>query len=143
MTKRPERIAECLPADWGRGWDNVWLGTSIEDDRFVDRADYLRRVPAAVRFVSYEPALGPLAHALDLEGLHWLIVGGESGPGYRGMELQWARDMRTRCEDEGVAFFWKQGAAWRTEMHTQLDGETVRNYPRERRSLRRDAMLIE
>lgn len=128
LTKRPERIAENLPADWGDGWPHVWLGTSIEDMRVAERADHLRTVPAAVRFISYEPALGPLDD-LDLTGIDWLIVGGESGAGFRQMDLQWARDLRVRCESAGVAFFWKQGAAYRTEMYIQLDGEIVRNYP--------------
>lgn len=129
LTKRPERIAECLPADWGNsGWPNVWLGTSIEDMRVAERADFLREVPAVVRFISYEPALGPLVD-IDLTGIDWLIQGGESGSGYRPMDLQWARDMRDTCERKGVAYFFKQSAAYRTEMGIELDGEIVRNYP--------------
>jgi protein gp37 len=128
LTKRPERIAGCLPADWGDGWPNVWLGTSIEDNRVVDRADHLRAVPAVVRFVSYEPALGPLDQ-LDLTGLHWILYGGESGPGFRPEDKQWARDMRDRCREAGISFFHKQSAAPRTEMGIELDGEVIRQYP--------------
>lgn len=132
LTKRPQRIADCLPDDWGDGWDNVWLGTSIEDMRVAKRADYLRQVPARVRFISYEPALGSL-NDLDLAGLHWIIYGGESGPGYRPEDKQWARDMRDRCRDAGVAFYHKQSAAPRTEMGIDLDGEIIREYPRQAR----------
>jgi protein gp37 len=129
LTKRPERIASELPADWGdQGWPNVWLGTSIEDMRVADRADHLRRLPAVVRFISYEPALGPL-DALALDRIDWVIYGGESGPGWRPHDLAWPRAMRRKCAMEGVAFFYKQSAAPRTEMGTTLDGETVRQYP--------------
>src|SRR5262245_48809217 len=89
LTKRPERIAEQLPDDWGEGYPNVWLGVSIESNAYVDRADLLRTLPAAVRFVSAEPLLGPLPD-LDLAGLDWLIVGGESGSGFRPMDPAWA-----------------------------------------------------
>lgn len=128
LTKRADRIATSLPADWGDGWPNVWLGVSIENNDYAWRADMLRKVPAAVRFVSYEPALGPL-DALDLSGLHWLIYGGESGPGFRDHDIQWARDIRSRCNAAGVAFFYKQSPAYRTELGIELDGEIVRAYP--------------
>lgn len=131
LTKRPERIAECLPRDWGEGYPNVWLGTSIEDNRVARRGDSLRAVPAHIRFVSYEPALGPLDQ-LDLAGIDWVIYGGESGPDYRPHDVQWARDIRTRCDAAGVAFFYKQSAAPRTEMGIEMDGEIVRAWPRSR-----------
>jgi protein gp37 len=129
LTKRPENIARMLPDDWGNGWPNVWLGTSIEDDRVADRGPLLTAVPAIVHFVSYEPAIGPL-DTLSLEGIEWMIVGGESGPGYRPMDLDWARSMRQRCEASGTAFFFKQSAAPRTEMGIDALGEVVRNYPK-------------
>lgn len=128
LTKRPERILENLPADWHDGYPNVWLGTSVEDMRVAHRADALRDIPAVVRFISYEPALGPL-HDLDLRGIDWVIVGGESGSGYRPMDLDWARSMRLHCEAHDVAFFFKQSSAYRTEMGIELDGEIVRKYP--------------
>lgn len=128
LTKRAGRIAGNLPADWGEGYPNVWLGVSIENNDYVWRADALRKVPATVRFVSYEPALGAL-DKLDLAGIDWLIFGGESGKGYRPMDVQWARDVRRRCAESGTAFFFKQSAAIRTEMGTMLDGETVREFP--------------
>lgn len=128
LTKRPENIARFLPADWGQGYPNVWIGTTIEDNRVAHRADYLRAVPAVVRFVSYEPAIGPLDQ-LDLTGIDWVIYGGESGPGRRPEDKQWARDMRDRCAPAGVAFFHKQSAGHRTEMGIELDGVIVREYP--------------
>jgi protein gp37 len=139
LTKRPENIARMLPDDWGNyGYHNVWLGTSIESadakdaglksGRVAERAEILASIPAACRFISYEPAIGPF-DGVPLKGIDWLIFGGESGPGYRPMDVQWARDIRERCLQENVQFFFKQSAAPRTEMGTQLDGETVRNYP--------------
>lgn len=129
LTKRHERIASNLPQDWGPGgYGNVWLGVSIENNRHVHRADALRDIPASVRFISAEPLLGPLPD-LNLRGIDWVIVGGESGPEYRPMEHQWAIDLKQRCESEGVAYFFKQSAAPRTEMGIKLDGEIVRFYP--------------
>jgi len=131
LTKRADRIAQCLPPDWGDGYENVWLGTSIEDMRVAHRADCLRDIPAAVRFISYEPALGSL-DAIDLRGIDWVIVGGESGSGYRIMDHAWARSMRDKCHAEGVSFFFKQSSAHRTEMGIELDGEIVREFPEPR-----------
>jgi protein gp37 len=129
LTKRHERIARCVPADWGDGWRHVWLGVSIENRRFVHRADILRQIPAAVRFISAEPLLGPLINVaemwdessgtddwgdsyvgadLDLTGIDWLICGGESGPRHRPMRLEWARELRDACRRDGTAFFMKQ-----------------------------------
>jgi protein gp37 len=133
LTKRPENIARMLPDDWADNkfgcYPNVWLGTSIEDNRVVERAHDLVQVPAVVHFVSYEPAIGPVDE-LDLTGIEWLIAGGESGPGYRPMDLDWVRHVRHRCEVRDIAFFFKQSAAPRTEMGIELDGQIVRNYPR-------------
>lgn len=136
LTKRPERMASVVPRLYeeidGLGPDplpHVWLGTSIENRRFVDRADAVRRTPATVRFVSAEPLLGPVATELDLTGIDWLIVGGESGPGHRRLELAWVRDLRDRAEAEGVAFFFKQAAGPRPGMHRMLDGRTWDEMP--------------
>jgi protein gp37 len=105
LTKRHERLAELAPElPWP---ENVWVGVSIENRRWLERADYLRRVPAAVRFISAEPLLGPL-DGLDLDGIDWLIAGGESGRKHRPVEADWIRDLRDRCQAEGVAFFLKQ-----------------------------------
>lgn len=128
LTKRSGRILSNLPADWRDGYPNVWLGVSIENDRFVYRADDLRCVPARVRFISAEPLLGSLP-SLDLDDIHWLIVGGESGPGYRPMDVAWVRELRDYAKREGTAFFFKQSAAPKTEMGIELDGQIVREYP--------------
>lgn len=130
-TKRPERIAECLPATWGAFWENVWLGTSVESEDHADRIDHLRAVSAAVRFLSVEPALGPVAEALTsrIEGIDWVIWGGESGPGWRPADHQWARDLRTLCRDTGTAFFFKQSAGVRSGMGTKLDGVEIKEFP--------------
>jgi protein gp37 len=132
LTKRPERILAHLPADWGGSYPNVWLGVSIENNDHAWRADYLRQAPAVVRFVSYEPALGPLG-ALALDGLHWVIYGGESGPGFRPENKQWARDMRDRCRAAGVTFFHKQSAGPFPERGFELDGEVLKAFPATRR----------
>ncbi|MYS19878.1 protein gp37 [Streptomyces sp. DvalAA-14] len=105
LTKRARRlrqIAESL--DWP---PNVWVGTSVETAKELPRIDDLRRIPAAVRFLSCEPLLAPL-DGLDLSGIQWVIAGGESGPGHRRMEEAWATQIRDACEEEGVAFFFKQ-----------------------------------
>jgi protein gp37 len=128
LSKRPERIAANLPNDWGAGYANVWMGTSIESNEYVSRADHLRSIPASVRFISYEPALGPLDQ-LDLAGIDQVIYGGESGPGWRPEDKQWARDMYARCQLAGVAFYHKQSAGYRTELGVELDGKIVHNYP--------------
>lgn len=107
LTKRPERaalLAEDLP--WPA---NIWVGTSIENQRFAWRADELRRVPANVRFLSCEPLLGPLT--LNMADIQWVIVGGESGAGARPMRVQWARDIRDQCIRVDVPFFFKQWGA--------------------------------
>jgi protein gp37 len=129
LTKRPQAIAEALPPDWDEGWSHVWLGTTVEGPWALERAAALTAVPALTRFVSYEPALGPL-DALPLGGLHWIIYGGESGSGFRGHDVAWARSMRDRCKAAGVAFFFKQSPGFRPGTGEELDGEIVREVPR-------------
>lgn len=90
---------------------NLWLGTSIESDRYAFRADHLRNTPAAVRFLSLEPLLGPLP-SLDLTGIDWVIVGGESGPDARPMHPTWVRQLRDRCVERKVPFLFKQWGEW-------------------------------
>ena len=125
LTKRPQRMAELLAASGfialvdslvqrgpsleGTTWPlpNVWLGVSIESDRYAFRADWLRRTPASLRFLSLEPLLGPLP-SLDLSGIGWVIVGGESGPRARPLEAEWVRDLRDRCLEAAIPFFLKQ-----------------------------------
>jgi protein gp37 len=108
---------------------NVWLGTSIESDGYARRAAVLRQVPAALRFLSLEPLLGPLP-SLDLAGIDWVIVGGESGPGHRPLDLDWVRDLRDRCSRRGIAFFFKQvGGRTPKAGGRLLDGRTWDELP--------------
>jgi protein gp37 len=111
LTKRPQNIAKMLPDGWGDGWPNVWLGTTIEDaEEWRRRWPYMETIRARVRFVSYEPALGPIAGHLKGEFIlpDWIIAGGESGPGARPAHPQWFRDVRDDCQRLGIAFFLKQ-----------------------------------
>ncbi|HEX5478758.1 MAG TPA: phage Gp37/Gp68 family protein [Dehalococcoidia bacterium] len=107
LTKRSERLREIA----GKlAWpENVWMGVSVENQRWACRIEDLRRVPAKIRFLSVEPLLGPLR--LDLRGIHWVIVGGESGPGARPMRADWARALRDQCVGAKVPFFFKQWGA--------------------------------
>jgi protein gp37 len=117
LTKRPERLARVLDhvhqaLELAEPLANVWLGTSIESDDYARRADALRRAPAAVRFISAEPLIGPLP-SLDLTGIDWLIVGGESGAGARPLELDWVRELLAETDVTGTAPFVKQlGSVW-------------------------------
>ncbi len=130
LTKRHERLAELSPLlEWH---PNVWIGVSIENRRFVHRADYLRRVDAAVRFISAEPLLGPL-EGLDLTEIHWLIAGGESGPRHRRMKVEWLQELREQCNAEDVAFFFKQwGGRTAKSGGRELDGRTWDEMPERR-----------
>jgi protein gp37 len=134
LTKRPELIAARLPADWAKGYPNVWLGAAVENKRFLTRMDFLRKIPAVVRFISAEPLLQDLVPELErhVDGFSWIIVGGESGNGsndFRPMPHEWARNIRDLCQRRSIAFFFKQSAAFRTEMGTTLDGRQHREYP--------------
>jgi protein gp37 len=127
LTKRPERalrLADRLP------WPpNVWMGATIENAATSRRADVLRQIPAAVRFVSAEPLLGAL-DALDLTGIHWVIGGGESGRGHRPCDPVWARGLRDLCLRSGTAFFWKQwGGITPKSGGRFLDGREWNEYP--------------
>lgn len=130
LTKRHERLADlAVELPWP---ENVWMGVSIENRRWSIRADYLRRVPAAVRFISAEPLLGKLDN-LDLEGIDWLIAGGESGPGYRPVNVMWVRSIRDRCVAADVPFFFKQWGGVRSKSGgRELDGEIWGEMPRVR-----------
>jgi protein gp37 len=152
LTKRPENIAAMLPEDWGDGYGNVWLGTSIEDARVGDRARTLAEIPAYRRFISYEPAIGPLfweafasysdrigvwprgfnhfpEQEVSLDGIDWLIVGGESGPGHRPFDLHWARTALDRCADEEIAFFFKQAGGARPGTGVDALGAIYQAFP--------------
>jgi protein gp37 len=127
LTKRVGRLRRLGPTlDWP---PNVWMGVSIENDALTVRADALRAVPALVRFLSCEPLLGPLP-SLSLDGIHWVIVGGESGPDARPMREEWAVDLRDRCLAVEVPFFFKQfGGRTSTSGGRLLQGRTWDQMP--------------
>jgi protein gp37 len=107
LTKRPERMLELLSQPAFATLPNVWLGTSVENEDYLGRINILRRVPARVRFVSFEPLLGPILNP-DLRDIHWAIVGGESGPRARPMQEWWVEELHQACVRQHVAFFFKQ-----------------------------------
>jgi protein gp37 len=128
LTKRSERLAVMAnDLTWP---ENVWSGVSVENHEYLYRIDHLRPVPAAVRFLSLEPLLGPLPR-LNLDGINWVIVGGESGPGARPMNRDWVLDIHRQCETAGVPFFFKQwGGVRKHETGRLLDGRTWDGMPR-------------
>jgi protein gp37 len=132
LTKRPDRAEEFVKElPWPK---HVWLGTSVENADYVDRIDHLRRTPAAVRFLSLEPLLGPL-EGLNLKGIHWAIAGGESGPGARTMEPEWVRSIRDQCIKAKVAFHFKQwGGVNKKRTGRLLDGRTWDQLPKRRQA---------
>lgn len=151
LTKRPQNIAKMLPPSWGNGWPNVWLGTTVENQDEADRRiPHLLAVPAAVRFLSCEPLLGPVnltkidgaaidpkAAGIKLDALtggrksatpwhiNWVICGGESGPKARPMHLEWARSLRDQCQAAGVPFFFKQWGEWKDGSDFEKDYRVV------------------
>jgi protein gp37 len=158
LTKRPKRMASWAEKYQPEPLPNVWMGTSIESAEWVSRGDALRKVPAAIRFISAEPLLGPLMdrqscstcwdwpdddcpecgglqwwfgyESLDLTDIDWLIVGGESGQGHRPIEAHWVRDLRDACEHTDTAFFFKQWGGIRPKSGgRELDGRTWDEYP--------------
>lgn len=127
LTKRDKRLAEISPR---LGWPpNIWMGVSVENRSYVHRIDSLRETTAQTKFLSLEPLLGPLEN-LNLSGMHWVIAGGESGPGARPVNPDWIRSIRDQCADQGVAFFFKQwgGPAKKVNGRT-LDGRTWDDMP--------------
>ena len=113
LTKRSERLTELAPhLPWP---ENVWMGVSVEDVRVRGRVAHLRAVPAAVRFLSLEPLIGPL-DALPLQGIHWVIVGGESGPRARPMRKDWVNSIYRQCRAARVPFFFKQWGGVRKDL---------------------------
>lgn len=129
LTKRPHLIAELMPPDWGQGWENVWLGTSIEDERVAHRSITLAEVPASMRFLSVEPLIGPLPN-LPLDGIGWVIIGGESGPGARPMRREWALAIIEQCSQAQVPCFFKQaGSVLAREMGLKGKGNHLEDLP--------------
>lgn len=130
LTKRAPLIAACLPDDWGMGYENVWLGVSVGDKKHgLPRIDHLRKVPANVRFLSIEPLLEDLGE-IDLTGIHWVIVGGESGNGARPLKVEWVESIKRQCEAAGVAFFFKQWGGRIDKGGCLIDGCEVKQWPR-------------
>jgi protein gp37 len=127
LTKRSRRLLRLAPQlDWPA---NVWMGVSIESARYRFRVDHLRQVPAAVRFISAEPLLGPLGR-VDLTDVDWVIAGGESGPAARPMDIAWGRELRNQCIAAGVKFFFKQwGGRTPKAGGRELDGRTWDDIP--------------
>ena len=127
LTKRPGRVKQIdARLDWA---PNIWLGTSIESERWLNRLDRLKVTGARTKFLSLEPLLGPLPD-LDLTGIDWVIVGGESGPGARPMDAGWVREIRDNCVDSEVPFFFKQwGGVFKKKTGRTLDGRTWDEMP--------------
>jgi protein gp37 len=127
LTKRADRLEQLSPLlEW---WPNIWMGVSVESQKYVSRIDHLRRTNAKTKFLSLEPLLGPLSH-LDLTGIDWAIVGGESGFGARPMLSSWVVDIRQQCADAGVAFFFKQwGGVQKKRNGRELEGRTWNEMP--------------
>jgi protein gp37 len=161
LTKRPENILKMLPSDWGGGYRNVWLGVTAEDQRWFDRRwKHLQNIPAAIKFISYEPAIGPLRLPKQGPFPDWLISGGESGGGARPLKPRWVREVIADCRLRGVAPFHKQWGSYasnplvveegltaaeakRVDTYGKggalVDGELVRECPSHRRDADRAA----
>jgi len=127
LTKRAERLKELSAKI---GWTpNIWMGVSVENQKYVDRIDCLRGTQAHVKFLSIEPLLGPIGH-LDLTNIDWVIVGGESGPGAREMKKEWVIEIQQQCRNSEVAFFFKQwGGTNKKKTGRSLDGRTYDEFP--------------
>lgn len=128
LTKRADRLLELnAELQWGH---NIWMGVSVETKKYYPRIDALRRTDAAIKFLSLEPLLGPL-NKLNLDGIDWVIVGGESGPGARPMRKDWVKAIRDQCLEAGVAFFFKQwGGTNKKKTGRVLDGQTWDQMPK-------------
>jgi protein gp37 len=127
LTKRAERVHKLSPQlKWA---SHIWMGVSVENEKYLDRIDHLRKTSAHVKFLSLEPLLGPL-HNMNLRGIDWAIVGGESGPGARPIDPAWVTDIRDQCVRAGVAFFFKQwGGVQKKKTGRILEGRTWNEMP--------------
>lgn len=128
LTKRSERLHELAPVlEWS---ENIWMGVTIENNDYIWRADDLRTINAAIKFLSLEPLLGPTPD-LELDDIDWVIVGGESGPGARPMKKEWVIQIKNLCGRTGVPFFFKQwGGVNKKKTGRLLQGKTWNNYPK-------------
>ena len=128
LTKRAERLAALAPnLQWS---DNIWMGVSIENQDTIFRADFLKQTGAYIKFISAEPLLSPLS-SLNLQGIDWLIVGGESGPGSRPMMEEWVMELKLKCDETDTAFFFKQwGGTNKKKAGALLGGKEYKSYPK-------------
>jgi protein gp37 len=128
LTKRADRLVELAPTlEWS---PNIWMGVSVENQRYAFRSRLLSSVPACIRFLSVEPLLGPICE-LPLQGIHWVIVGGESGRNARPMRREWVADVFRQCRQAGIAFFFKQwGGVQKHRTGRSLFGRTYDEMPR-------------
>lgn len=127
LTKRPDRaVVLSHKLQWT---ENIWMGVSVENQNVITRIDALRKVPANLRYLYLEPLIGPINN-INLDGIHWVIVGGEYGPHARPMELEWARDIMAECRKQSVPFFFKQvGGKGQTKGGHLLDGQEYYEFP--------------
>ncbi|WYD79870.1 MAG: phage Gp37/Gp68 family protein [Candidatus Electrothrix gigas] len=128
LTKRAERLAELAPfLKWS---ENIWGGVTVEKDMYLNRLKYLKEIPAAIKFLSLEPLLGPIT-SIDLTDIHWVIVGGESGPNARPMKKKWVIDIQKQCIESNVPFFFKQwGGVNKKKAGRILNGRTFDEMPK-------------
>ena len=124
LTKRPENIESCLPVDWDKGYPNVWLGVSVESIEYLWRVEALSEIPARVRFISYEPALGPVDFSPYAPVIQWIISGGESGNHPRPARTEWFRSVRDQCALNEIAYFHKQHGG-RTKIEGAYGGKAL------------------
>lgn len=129
LTKRPERVLKMDQEGLLKWTSNIWMGTTVESDKYIERVDVLRNTKACIKFLSCEPLLGSLK-GICLDKIDWVIVGGESGPKSRTMKKEWVSEIKDICEKKGVAFFFKQwGGINKKKNGRLLDGKTYDEYP--------------
>lgn len=129
LTKRPDNMKRIVDDLKLQAAPHIWLGTSVEGEKYVERIEILRSIPAGVRFISFEPLLAPIG-VVNLKDIHWAIVGGESGPGARPMEHIWVDEIKQQCRKSGTAFFFKQwGGTNKKTTGRTFRGRTWDEYP--------------
>lgn len=129
LTKRPSNILKYLPKDWGNGYSNVWLGVTVENIKHgLPRIELLKQVPASIKFLSVEPLLEDLGE-IDLSGIDWVIVGGESGPKARPMKREWVNNIYNQCSIHKVPIFFKQWGAIVGKGGCEIDGVEIKQWP--------------
>ena len=132
LTKRSSLMRDYVKRRYGEceAPPHIWLGTSVEDGSKVSRIRHIQQMPASIKFLSVEPLIGPIG-PVDLSGIDWVIVGGESGPGFRPMKIEWVTEVRDQCVSAGVPFFFKQWGGFRPKSNgRELDGMTWDEFPK-------------